>query len=154
MYKDHADKYYYFEDEFYKSIDKSLVENHEIFYAIYDGKIIAMSIIIFANNKMHYHLSGSITEYRHLAPTNLLLYKAAIWGFENGFKIFHLGGGIGSGEDNLYKFKASFNKNSDTTFSIGKEIYNYDIYNQLVDLRKFSDSEFNLSSTFFPLYRS
>ena len=65
--------------------------NYEMFYATLDGKIIAMSIMLFANKQMHYHLSGSMMEYRNLAPSNLLLYKAAVWGSEQGYKTFHLG---------------------------------------------------------------
>jgi len=34
-----------------------------------------------------------------------LLYEAACWGIENGYKTFHLGGGLGSREDSLYQFK-------------------------------------------------
>ena len=103
---------------------------------------------------MHYHLSGSVMEYRNLAPSNLLLYKAALWGCEHGYKTFHLGGGVGSGEDNLYKFKAAFNKNSNYQFSIAKYIFNQDKYDELVNIRKEHDDEFNLESHFFPIYRS
>jgi hypothetical protein len=113
-----------------------------------------MSIMLFANNQMHYHLSGSLAEYRNLAPTNLLLYKAALWGCERGYKTFHLGGGVGSGEDNLYKFKVAFNRNSDYQFSIAKHIFNQDAYNSLVELRAANDANFNPESKFFPLYRS
>ena len=112
MDKDNADEYYYFGEEFYKSIHEDLNGHYEMFYATYEGKIIAMSIMLFANKQMHYHLSGSVLEYRILAPSNLLLYKAALWGCEQGYKTLHLGGGVGSGEDSLYKFKATFNKNS------------------------------------------
>ena len=123
-------------------------------YDRYDNKIIAMSIILFANNQMHYHLSGSLSEFRNLAPSNLLLYKVAIWGCQQGFKTFHLGGGIGSNEDNLYKFKAAFNRASDYQFSIGKQIFNQNIYNALVEERAMLDINFDRESTFFPLYRS
>lgn len=123
-------------------------------YATFEDKIIAMSIILFANKQMHYHLSGSVMEYRNLAPSNLLLYKAALWGCEHGYKTFHLGGGVGSGEDNLYKFKAAFNKNSNYQFSIAKYIFNQDKYDELVNIRKEHDDEFNLESHFFPIYRS
>lgn len=153
MDKDEAVDYYYFGEEFYKSINNDLYDNYEMFYAMYDGKIIAMSIILFANQQMHYHLSGSLMEYRNLAPSNLLLYKAAIWGYEHGYKTFHLGGGVGSGEDNLYKFKAAFNKNSDYQFSIGKQIFNKEKYDELVNLRITEDSNFDINSSFFPLYR-
>ena len=77
-----------------------------------------------------------------------------IWGCEQGFKTFHLGGGVGSGEDNLYKFKAAFNRNSDYQFSIGKEIFYREKYDELVRIRKNSDESFNAESSFFPLYRA
>lgn len=154
MDKDNASTYYYFNDAFYQSIHEDLFNNYEMFYAVLNGKPIAMSIILYANKQMHYHLSGSITEFRHLAPSNLLLYKAAIWGCEQGFKTFHLGGGVGSDEDNLYKFKAAFNRNSNYQFSIGKELFNKEIYKELVNVRIAKDSHFDKESTFFPLYRS
>ncbi len=154
MDKDEAIDYYYFDEDFYKSIHNDLCDNYEMFYAMYDGKMIAMSIILFANKQMHYHLSGSLIEYRNLAPSNLLLYKAALWGYEQGYRTFHLGGGVGSGEDNLYKFKAAFNKNSDYQFSIGKQIFNKGKYDELVNLRVVENSDFDINSSFFPLYRS
>lgn len=154
MDHDNAVDYYYFGDEFYNSINEDLKDNYEIFYAIYHGEIIAMSIMIFANDFMNYHLSGSKYEYRSLAPSNLLLYKAALWGCEQGFRSLHLGGGLGSGEDNLYKFKAAFNRNSDYRFSIGKLIVDDKKYSYLVSLREKYDKNFNPESNFFPLYRS
>lgn len=154
MDKDKAEEYYYFGEAFYESIHRDLHDNYEMFYALLSGEIIAMSIMLFGNKQMHYHLSGSMIEYRNLAPSNLLLYKAALWGYEQGFKTFHLGGGVGSGEDNLYKFKAAFNKNSDYQFSIGKQVFDQKKYEELVALRVAQDSGFNSESKYFPLYRS
>ena len=154
MEKDNAEEYYFFEDAFYESIHRDLNDHYEMFYAMMDGQIIAMSIMLFANDQMHYHLSGSMIEYRNLAPSNLLLYKAALWGCEHGYKTFHLGGGVGSGEDNLYKFKAAFNRNSDYQFSIGKEIYDQKKYDELVEEKASRDTSFDRDSKFFPLYRS
>lgn len=154
MDKDHAEAYYYFKLPFYESIHNDLFDNYEMFYAEYEGKIIAMSIMIFANGRLNYHLSGSDIEYRNLAPSNLLLYKAALWGCEQGMKTFHLGGGVGSGEDNLYKFKAAFNKISDYQFSIGKQVFDKRAYDELVKRRKETDANFDESSHFFPLYRA
>lgn len=154
MDKDHAEAYYYFGEEFYESIHKDLDGHYEMFYATYEGKIIAMSIMLFANKQMHYHLSGSVLEYRNLAPSNLLLYKAALWGCEHGYKTLHLGGGVGSGEDNLYKFKAAFNRESDYQFSIAKMVFDQEKYDALVAERAARDPDFNRESKFFPLYRS
>ena len=154
MDKDHAEQYYYFGDAFYESIHNDLHDNYEMFYAVLGEQIIAMSIMLFANKQMHYHLSGSMMDYRNLAPSNLLLYKAALWGCEHGFKTFHLGGGVGSGEDNLYKFKAAFNKNSDYQFSIGKQVFDQEKYDELVSIRRASDAKFDDTSHYFPLYRA
>lgn len=154
MEKDHAEEYYFFGDAFYESIHRDLHDNYEMFYAVLNGEIIAMSIMLFANKQMHYHLSGSMIEYRNLAPSNLLLYKAALWGCEQGYKTFHLGGGVGSGEDNLFKFKAAFNRKSDYQFSIGKEIFDQEKYDELVAERTSRDSEFDKNSKYFPLYRA
>ena len=154
MEKDHAEEYYFFEDAFYESIDRDLNDHYEMFYAILNDEVIAMSIILFGNKQMHYHLSGSMIEYRNLAPSNLLLYKAALWGCEQGYKTFHLGGGVGSDEDNLYKFKAAFNRNSDYQFSIDKQIFDQEKYDELVKIRKESDININESSNYFPLYRA
>lgn len=150
MDHDKAEEYYYFKPEFYESIRKDLARHYEMFYAEHEGEIIAMSIMIFDGEQMHYHLSGSKFEYRKLAPSNLLLYKAAMWGCRQGFKSFHLGGGVGSGEDNLYKFKAAFNRNSDCRFSIGKWIVCREKYDYLTSLR----TDLNPDSGFFPKYRS
>ena len=154
MDKDNAEEYYYFKHEFYESIHNDLKDNYEIFWAEYKNKIIAMSIIIFANGHLNYHLSGSDVEYRNLAPSNLLLYKAALWGCEHGFNTFHLGGGVGSGEDNLYKFKAAFNRKSDCQFSISKMVFDQEKYDALVEERAARDIGFNIESSFFPLYRA
>ena len=154
MDKDNAEAYYYFKPEFYKSIHEDLKDNYEMFWAEYEGKIIAMSIIIFANGRLNYHLSGSDLQYRNLAPSNLLLYKAAMWGMEKGMNTFHLGGGVGSGEDNLYKFKIAFNRFSDCQFSIAKHVFDNEKYDELVAERASRDVEFDKESKFFPLYRS
>lgn len=154
MDKDHAEEYYYFKPEFYKSIHDDLKDNYEMFWAEYEGKIIAMSIMIFANGRLNYHLSGSDLQYRNLAPSNLLLYKAALWGCEQGMKTFHLGGGVGSEEDSLFKFKIAFNRFSDCQFSIAKHIFDKKKYDELVAERTLRDASFDAGSNFFPLYRS
>ena len=154
MKNDSASEYYYFDEPFYDSLFHDLYDNFEVFYAELENVIIAISLIIYANNQMHYHLSGSVFEFRKFAPTNLLLFKAAEWGVENGFDSFHLGGGLGSTEDSLFKFKKSFNKKSVNQFSIGTKIINEKVYSELVKIREESDNTFNKQSNFFPLYRS
>lgn len=153
MDKDNADKYYYFKKDFFNSILNDLKYNFLIFYAVYKQIVISISMILFCNKQMHYHLSASNKEYLSYAPTNLLLYEAACWGANNGYNTFHLGGGLGSREDNLYKFKKAFNKNCDNKFFIGKKIFNDEKYYELVKLRTL-DKNYDIHTTFFPVYRA
>lgn len=153
MDKDNVTDYYYFGEEFYKSVLHDLKFNSMMFYAIYQQKIIAMSMFLYANQQMHYHLSASDREYQSLAPTNLLLYETACWGCENGYNTFHLGGGLGSKEDSLFKFKKAFNRNSDSTFSIGRKIFNEEKYNELITIRR-TKNNFDIKTSFFPKYHA
>lgn len=148
MRKDQAESYYFFESQFYESMLKELKNNATVFLAMYGRKTIAAAIMIYANGRLNYHLSGSNINYRTLAPTNLLLYKAALWGYRNGMKTFHLGGGLGSNEDSLYKFKRAFFRGEPKQFAIGKKKFLSDVYDKLNSLRTnmYSDS-------FFPEYR-
>lgn len=150
MDKDRAAAYYYFTSAFYTSVLGDLPQNARVFYAqLEDGTVIAASIMLAANGRLNYHLSGSQREYQHLAPTNLLLYEAALWGCANGCKSLHLGGGVGSGEDSLYHFKKAFYRGGPRRFHIGKKIFLPEIYEQLSAKRD------NLpESGFFPRYRA
>lgn len=149
MDKDNATSYYYFNVEFYNSLLNDLPQNAQAFYAQLDDKIIAASIILSANGRLSYHLSGSRQEYQNLAPTNLLLYEAALWGCANGCKTFHLGGGVGSGEDSLYAFKKAFYRGEPYHYYIGKKIFLSEVYEKLIAMRT------NLpESGFFPRYRA
>lgn len=150
MDKDHADPYYYFAPAFYESVLKDLPQNAQVFYAVLEGKVIAASIMLACRGRMNYHLSGSLREYAHLAPTNLLLYEAALWGCANGCRTLYLGGGVGSGEDSLFKFKKAFYRGDDLLrFHIGKKIFDQSRYDELVAKR-----EDLPESGFFPRYRA
>lgn len=152
MNKDHARDYYYFGKEFYQSILNDLSRNSQVFFAELDERVIAISIMLVANGHMNYHLSGSIKEYSHLAPTNLLLYEAALWGYENKCKTLYLGGGVGSSEDSLFKFKKSFFRSDETSyFYTGKKIFDLEKYVELCKARSMTVQ--NLYEGFFPKYR-
>ncbi len=148
MDKDDAEKYYYFKEPFYESVLNDLAQNAQVFWAEKDGQVIAASIMLAANGRMNYHLSGSLREFNSLAPSNLILFKAALWGCANGCKTFYLGGGVGSGEDSLFKFKRAFYKGDLSHFYIGKKIYNKVRYDELVGLRE------PTNSGYFPKYRA
>jgi hypothetical protein len=145
MDKDNADQYYYFSEDFFQSLITDLKYKMLFFYAIYEEKIISISSVLFHQNYLHYHLSASDINYKHLSPTNLLLSEVARYASENGMKTFHLGGGLSGRQDNLYKFKKSFSKLEDCSFKVGKLVFNDELYKELII--GIDDGEF------FPLYR-
>ena len=142
MDKDEADPYYYFGKEFYESVLNDLPENAQVFYAVKEDVVIAAAIFLAANGRMNYHLSGSLREYSSLAATNLMLYKAALWGCAHGYRTLHLGGGVGSGEDGLFKFKRAFFRGDLNRFHIGRKIFLPETYDELVGMREPTDSGF------------
>ncbi len=148
MDKDNAEKYYYFSPEFYTSILNDLPQNAQVFWAEKDKQVVAASIMLAANGRMNYHLSGSLREFSSLAPTNLLLYQAALWGYANGYKTLYLGGGVGSGEDSLFKFKRAFYRGELNHFFIGRKVFDQGKYDTLAQMREPKDS------SFFPIYRA
>lgn len=147
MDKDGAEAYYYFGEQFYKSVLEDIPQNAQVFWAEKDGTVIAASIMIGANGHLNYHLSGSFHKYSNLAPTNLLLYEAALWGNANGYKTLYLGGGVGSEKDSLFKFKKAFYKGDLHHFYIGKKIYDKERYKELVSIRE------EINRDYFPIYR-
>lgn len=148
MTRDNADKYYFFNNDFFKSILENLNEFAKIYTVYYNNKPINSSIIMFNGKNAHYHLSGTLSDYMRLGANNYALYKIALDLCEMGYKKFHLGGGYGGDDSPLLKFKKSFNKNGDLNFYIGKKIFNKEKYDKLCYERKVENK-----SGFFPAYR-
>ncbi len=147
-----ADAYYYFEHEYFDYLLRAMNQNLIFFYALYQGKPVSASIFFYNQAYMHYHLSGTLPEYRSLAAANLLLSKAADWAADYGIKKFHLGGGVGI-EDSLLKFKKHFNRNGLLDFCIGRTIFDREAFDALVHLRKKNDVNFDEEAPFLIKYR-
>ena len=153
MHRNNAKPYYFFEKSFYDSLRTDMKDNALIFYAVCEGKIISMEILLHCRNWVHSHLQGMRYEYRPLAPGSLLTYEEALWGNERGMTKFHLGGGLGSKEDSLYLHKSYFNMNSDSRFHIGRKVFDREKYELLQRLRGKEPSDI-LSPGYFPAYRA
>lgn len=152
MDKDHAGDYYYFGREFYESIMEDLKDHAMWFYSVIKGEIAAMTIFLFCNGQMHYHLSASKAKFQKMSATNLLVYEAAVWACRNGYKMLHLGGGLGAGHDGLYQFKKSFYKGEDAEFHIGRKIFLPETYEKLVGIKR-QNGGFDEDNGYFPRYR-
>ncbi len=151
MAKNGADAYYTFNREYFEAL-QSMKDNAFILYAIYNGMPISGAIMFFNDRYMHYHLSGSRTEYRKYSPSNLLLYEAACIANNMGIRQLHLGGGMAP-DDSLFGFKKQFNKNGRAAFVVGRTIFDKESYDNLLDIRKQYDAEFDKNNSFMIQYR-
>lgn len=148
MRRNDAAAFYFFTEAYFRKTIELFGRDLHLFGAFLDGKMISTTLILTHGKFMHYHLSGSLGEYRSLGANNLLLFKIAEWGQERGIEDFHLGGGYSGQEDSLYRFKKTFTAEEPLEFHIGKKIHNPNLYKMLVLEKGITED-----SGFFPLYR-
>jgi len=148
-----ASEMYYFSDEYYDYLRTEMKDNIVLLLAKYEGKPISASLFFYNKDYMHYHLSGTLLEYRKLAGANLLLFEAACLAAKKGIKEFHLGGGL-SEDDSLYGFKKQFSKPGVVDFYIGKTIFMEDEYRELLKIRNEADDSFNMDNNRMIQYRA
>ncbi|MFB5086094.1 GNAT family N-acetyltransferase [Psychrobacillus sp. PGGUH221] len=149
MRRNNAIDYYFFDEEYFKSLFLNIGENLHMFGAYYQDKLVSVTLVMSYGKYVHYHLSGALKEYLHTGANNLLLFEIANWAKIEGYQSFHLGGGYQGNDDSLYKFKKSFTKDNPLQFWIGKKVYDKEKYDRLVLERKIQKD-----NGYFPLYRS
>lgn len=128
-----AEDYYFFPQSYYDEYKASFKDNSILYFAMFDGKVIAGSMFMFSENYAHYHLSARDREYSKYAANNLILWYGIQKAKERGYKWFHLGGGTtGNEDDSLLLFKQNFSKTK-TEFWIGKRVHNQAVYDSVVE---------------------
>ena len=137
MKKVNASKYYYFNNNYFNSLEK-INNSYLAICKDIDNNIIGTSIIYKYNNKIHYHLSCNDNSSNCI--TDFLLMNIIKQIGIN--KLFILGGGLKDG-DGLSKFKKKLS-NKEFKYTIYKNIINNDIYEKLSK---------KTESNFFPSYR-
>ncbi len=150
MKRVNAEKFYFFNKNYFINIYNSTNFKTEIFLAIDQttGNTLAGSMFITTNNIVQYHLSGCKTEFLHLMPIKLLIDEMRLIATQRNLKYFNLGGGLGSNiEDTLFRFKSSFSKDL-KDFYLWKLIVNQEVYDELVNAKKFTKDV-----SYFPKYR-
>ena len=131
-----ADKYYHFNDKFFKNISHALSDYCVVFIA-YDNQTnnpLGALLLLTHKNKAHYFLSARSHLCDNNAVNNYLLDNAIIYTKNNNCTKFHLGGGNSLNEnDSLFKFKKNFSKNTNE-FYISKIIIQPTVYDLVCDV--------------------
>lgn len=146
-----AKQSYYFSKEYFEAFANSKNFKTDILYLVLEetNEIISAAMMIKTNNIVQYHISGTRNKHLDLTPIRVLIDEMRITATEQGYEYFNLGGGLGSLEDSLFNFKASFSKDF-KDFKIWKYVVNQSSYDNLV--KQYSD--LNGNQEFFPLYRN
>jgi hypothetical protein len=125
-----ADKFYYFEKNFYINLFKYIKENFFFSYAVLDNKIISCELILHNNFYAHSYLGASLIEYRHKCPNHILKSKTIQKLIDIKCKYYLIGGGLAD-NDGIYQYKKGFAPNGVYPSFIGKTIHDNTLYNNI-----------------------
>ena len=156
MNRVNSDDYYYFVKDYYTNLKDKLGNSVKLYFAKLGDIFIGTSMFLCSNGIIQYHLSGTPLKHINFSGAKVILEEIRQWGMQNEYKWLHLGGGLGSAEDHLYRFKAGFSKER-FPFHIIKMIRDPIIYKELCEKRDQWLSENNFEcgdKDFFPYYRA
>jgi hypothetical protein len=146
-----AEKKFFFNREFFKSIDKLLAGNMFTLETKMDNKVIASVVNLNFGDIAYTWLSASDVEHLDQHPNEVLIYLSAVEARKKGCKNIILGGGVGGTHDSLFRYKIAFSGLTEDFYSYQK-IHQPREYDELTKMRNHSDE---VSQTgFFPAYRS
>lgn len=149
MDRDHAEEYYYFGKEYFRSMLEAFPEHITTGKVFLGDRLIAMGVYFRYGRFLHAHLSGTLSEYLEYSPAYILKYALALYGHEKGYAVIHYGGGSSNSPDNsLYRFKREFGKHTEFDFYIAKKVWNQEVYSKLCAKTGADDN-----GGFFPAYR-
>ena len=146
-----AAAHYFFDHEYLMSLREALGERLKLAVVEIDGTIAATGLFVETGKIVQYHLSGTDEAFLRDRPTKLMLHFVRGWAKERGASWLHLGGGVGGGEDSLFKFKAGFSKERSPFYTL-RLVVDPAAYRALSRARHPDVDETHLEG-FFPLYR-
>ena len=156
MKRNGAMEYYFFSKSYYNELKRSLGNKIKLFVAEKDDVLISASLFLVTGKIIQYHLSGTPDSCLRYSGAKVILDKVRRWGASQGYKWLHLGGGLGSMEDSLFRFKSGFSKLK-FSFEIIKAIIEPQIYDELVVQKNHwieSCGYEKESDNYFPNYRA
>lgn len=154
MTRVHADPFYAFDNWYFERLRDLLGDSlHVCFVVSPEGVLAAAALFTTVGHIAEYYLSASNQLFRRLAPTKLLIHRLGSWSRARGCSVLHLGGGVGSRQDQLFSFKAGFSPRRHE-FATVRMIVNEERYRILTErMMATFDIQNDLQAEFFPFYR-
>ena len=150
-----ATQSYCFDLAYFQRLVSLLGDEMQLFVCQLEGEIICGGLVSFCCEIVQYHLCGSRSAYRRLAPNKLMTDVMCEWAAEQGARVFHLGGGVGARRDSLFHYKSGFSDRVHD-FDVWQWVLLPEVYAQLCTEQARRNREHCLqptSSDFFPRYR-
>lgn len=151
-----ADRWIFPEDYFSNCFEMLGPQRVSLFFAYVGNEVAVATILMHDFEIAYYHFSGSDTNFYEFCPSDLLMYETALWAKRQGYKYFHLGGGVSSEQDDpLFIFKSGFSDSRASLYAYNR-VLNEQSYEQLCALKKSFEQHIDGregDSGYFPLYR-
>lgn len=132
MERNHAEKFYYFSDEYFKKLKE--IDSMKIFQVSVKGKTASMALVLIGPELAHYHLAASDSEFSQFNPNHYLIDSICDYinkKFSN-VSYLHLGGGrTNLADDSLLAFKSKFSQTRND-FVIGGKIFDIKTYDKYI----------------------
>lgn len=147
---------YLFDRQYFTRLVEGLGSVLQLFLVtLPSGEAIAGGLFTLCDRVIQYHLGGTRDAYLKLSPMRLLMEEVRLWGNEQGARVLHLGGGVGSKPDSLFQFKAGFSDRRHD-FLTWRWVIAQDVYDTLMEEQRRGNERNGTEefpSEFFPAYR-
>jgi hypothetical protein len=148
-----AADFYYFPRSYFQDLSTALGERLWVCIARgVNGKALAGELFVACGPIVQAHLGGVRTAALALAPTKLVNDFAWRLAKDRGCRVLHLGGGVGSAEDSLFRFKTGFSDCRHPYYT-WQVVFREDVY-QALTARRLESPGAAARPGFFPAYRA
>lgn len=150
-----AEDFYFFSDEYFFDFKTFLKERLHLCVVLSPDSEVAAGGLFTEGGEgiVECPFAGTCEKYLKEAPAKLMFDFARRWAKKSGFKMLHLGGGVGGNSDSLFKFKTGFSNlcYEFHTFRLVIDPPKYSKLNQ--NWERFSGEGRPSDCAFFPAYR-
>lgn len=149
MHRVRARADYFFPPDYLAALWARLHDRLVVAAVRFEGQIVCAGLFSRTEAILQYLFGGTRTDALDRHPSKLMFDDVRHWGAEQGLREFHLGGGLGGREDDLFHFKAGF---SDRRFlyQTWRCVVDERAYRQLLGLGQ--EDQLQLDG-FFPAYK-
>lgn len=143
---------YRFDERYFVGLAEALGEALHVVTVDVGGEVAAGGVWIESAGIVHLHLAASDPRFDREHPTKLMYHLMRAWSRDRGARWMHLGGGRGTAEDTLLRFKAGFSSLR-APYRTVRVIVDHERYAALV-VERFPAGSAGPRPDWFPAYRA